>query len=257
VESDSVTGQYLMVLPDGAEYALYVSRAMYLFQSLHFNYLQSEDIKPVIQDVSLLPMEKEASVILNNLFFDVDQYELKQQSLTELNEIIKFLEMNESVKIEISGHTDNSGSESHNQQLSLKRAGSVGEYLKKHGINPSVSGFPTILYFHPKKHNAPEYYKGDRSYEDLKKWILTKKGKGKSKSDTPTPLLILTDADKNKNKNTNNNHNDMGNKSKGYAFSQSGGGSTKKRRRIKRNSHKRRKTSVRRKSRRHRGHSRR
>ncbi len=136
VESDSVTGQYLMVLPDGAEYALYVSRAMYLFQSLHFNYLQSEDIKPVIHDVSLLPMEKEASVILNNLFFDVDHYELKQQSLTELNEIIKFLEMNESVKIEIIGHTDNSGSESRNQQLSLKRAGSVGEYLKKHGINP-------------------------------------------------------------------------------------------------------------------------
>jgi hypothetical protein len=133
------------------------------------------------------------------------------------------------------------------------------DMFKKHGINPSVSGFPTILYFHPKKHNAPEYYKGDRSYEDLKKWILTKKGKGKSKSDTPAPLLILTDADKNKNKNTNN-HNDMGNKSKGYAFSQSGGGSTKKRRRIKRNSRKRRKTSVRRKSRslgRHRGRSRR
>jgi len=140
--------------------------------------------------------------------------------------------------------------------LGAVESGSM-DMFKKHGINPSVSGFPTILYFHPKKHNAPEYYKGDRSYEDLKKWILTKKGKGKSKSDTPTPLLILTDADKNKNKNTNNNHNDMGNKSKGYAFSQSGGGSTKKRRRIKRKSHKRRKTSVRRKSRRHRGHSRR
>ena len=129
------------------------------------------------------------------------------------------------------------------------------EIFKKHGINPSVSGFPTILYFHPKKHNAPEYYKGDRSYEDLKKWILTKKSKGKSKSDTPAPLLILTDA--NKNKNTNNHANNMGNKSKGYAFSQSGGGSTKKRRRIKRNSHKHRKTSVRRKSRRHRGRGRR
>jgi hypothetical protein len=130
------------------------------------------------------------------------------------------------------------------------------DMFKKHGINPSVSGFPTILYFHPKKHNAPEYYKGDRSYEDLKKWILTKKGKGKSKSDTPAPILILTNTDKNKNTN-NHNNNDMGNKSKGYAFSQSGGGSTKKRRRIKRNSRKRRKTSVRTKSRRHRGRSRR
>jgi OmpA-OmpF porin, OOP family len=137
VESDSVSGQYLMVLPGGAEYALYVSRPMYLFESLHFNYLQSEEVKPVIKDVSLLPVERDASVILNNLFFDVDQYALKQQSLTELNEIVKFLQMNESVKIEISGHTDNSGSESHNQQLSLKRAASVVEYLKKQGINLS------------------------------------------------------------------------------------------------------------------------
>lgn len=135
VESDSVTGQYLMVLPGGAEYALYVSRPSYLFTSLHFNYLQSEESLPIIKDVSLLPVEKNASVILNNLFFDVDQHELKQQSVTELNEIVKFLQMNPAVKIEISGHTDNTGSESHNQQLSLKRAASVAEYLKSHGID--------------------------------------------------------------------------------------------------------------------------
>lgn len=135
VESDSVSGQYVMVLPGGAEYALYVTRPSYLFQSLHFNYIQSGEIQPVIKDVFLLPVEKNASVVLNNLFFDVDQFELKQQSLTELNEIVKFLQMNKSVKIEISGHTDNSGRESHNQQLSLKRAASVADYLKKQGID--------------------------------------------------------------------------------------------------------------------------
>ncbi len=134
VESDSVTGQYLMVLPGGAEYALYVSCPSYLFQSLHFNYLQSEEAQPVVKNISLLPVERDASVILNNLFFDVDQYVLKEQSLTELNEIVKFLQANQSVKIEISGHTDNSGTESYNQQLSLKRAAAVAEYLKKQGI---------------------------------------------------------------------------------------------------------------------------
>jgi thiol-disulfide isomerase/thioredoxin len=53
------------------------------------------------------------------------------------------------------------------------------DMFKTHGINPAVSGFPTILYFQPGRHNMPEHYKGDRSYEDLKKWILTKKGTGK------------------------------------------------------------------------------
>ena len=144
VDSDSVSGEYLMVLPGGAEYALYVMRPSYLFQSLHFNYLKTDETKPVIKDVYLWPLEKYASVILNNIFFDVDKFELKQQSLTELTEIVKFLQMNTTVKIEISGHTDNSGTEMYNQQLSLKRASSVAEYLKKQGIDLlriSLKGF--------------------------------------------------------------------------------------------------------------------
>ncbi len=137
VVSDSITGEYLMVLPGGSEYALYISKLSYVFQSLHFNYLQSEEAEPVIMNVYLSPVEKDASVILNNLFFDVDKYELEQQSITELNEIVKFLQTNKSVNIEISGHTDNSGTESYNQQLSFKRATSVTEYLRSKGINPS------------------------------------------------------------------------------------------------------------------------
>jgi hypothetical protein len=71
------------------------------------------------------------------------------------------------------------------------------DMFKTHGINPAVSGFPTILYFQPGRHNMPEHYKGDRSYEDLKKWILTKKGKGKGKIVSNESLVILTN-------NTNN-----------------------------------------------------
>ena len=61
--------------------------------------------------------------------------------------------------------------------------------FNKHGIKPSVSGFPTILYFHPSKHDSPETYKGDRSYEDLKKWILTKKGVTTKNK----PIVLLTE----------------------------------------------------------------
>jgi thiol-disulfide isomerase/thioredoxin len=49
------------------------------------------------------------------------------------------------------------------------------DMFKKSGISPSVSGFPTILYFHPNNISKNDMYNGDRSYEDLKKWILDKK----------------------------------------------------------------------------------
>ena len=125
------------------------------------------------------------------------------------------------------------------------------DMFKKHGISPSVSGFPTILYFHPNKITNPESYNGDRSYEDLKKWILNKKGKGNK------PLVILTNYNPNNNRGMGKGKG-MGmvtshglGKQRGLAFSQSGGGGggggrTRRRRRMKRKSHTRRKTLRRR-----------
>ncbi len=125
------------------------------------------------------------------------------------------------------------------------------DMFKKHGISPSVSGFPTILYFHPNKITNPESYNGDRSYEDLKKWILNKKGKGNK------PVVILTNYNPNNNRGMGKGKG-MGmvtshglGKQRGLAFSQSGGGGggggiTRRRRRMKRKSHTRRKTLRRR-----------
>ncbi|MEQ1586515.1 MAG: OmpA family protein [Cyclobacteriaceae bacterium] len=136
VNSDSVSGEYLMVLPGGSEYALYVSKPGFLFQSLHFNYEEKSELKPVIKDVSLSPAQQNAIVVLNNIFFDLNKYELKPQSITELKEVVDFMNRNPTLKIEIGGHTDNSGTEAYNQQLSAKRANSVAEFLKKTQIPP-------------------------------------------------------------------------------------------------------------------------
>lgn len=159
--------------------------------------------------------------------------------------------------------------------LGAIESGSI-DMFKNHGINPAVSGFPTILYFQPGRHNMPEHYKGDRSYEDLKKWILTKKGKDKKGMNKS--IVILTNKNNTNNMNNMNNTNNMNKvknidtsnkktnnkngvgmgtgmgKTKGVTFSQFGGGGssrTKKRRLVKRRrSHKRRGTSMRKNSRR-------
>lgn len=136
VASDSVTGEYLIVLTQGSEYALYVSKKDYLFKSLNFNYSEVKNLEPIILDVALDRVTEGSTAILQNIFFDVDQYELKSKSITELQKLIRFLEDNPAVRVEIGGHTDNSGSPSYNQQLSEKRASAVQQYLISQGIPP-------------------------------------------------------------------------------------------------------------------------
>ncbi len=134
LNSDSVNGQYLIVIPGQSEYALHVAEPGYLFYSLHFNYEEKDQDQPLTIDIALQPIVKNAMTVLNNIFFDFNQYEIKPRSLSELDEIVKFLNENSKIKVEISGHTDNVGNESYNQQLSLKRAQSVVTYFTSKGI---------------------------------------------------------------------------------------------------------------------------
>ncbi|GAA0194476.1 hypothetical protein GCM10009122_57930 [Fulvivirga kasyanovii] len=135
VYSDSVSGEYLMVLTEGSDYALYVNKPGYLFESLSFEYQLNEDLQPVKLDIYLKPISEGAKAVLNNIFFDVDSYALKDKSKTELNKLISFLNANPNARIEIGGHTDNTGSGEYNLDLSLRRAKSVYDFLIEKGIN--------------------------------------------------------------------------------------------------------------------------
>lgn len=135
VYSDSISGEYLMVLPEGSQYALYVNKPGYLFESTAFNYIEKHKVDPVVIDFDLQPLDKGASVVLNNIFFDFDSYEIRERSYTELRKIEKFLKKNPQIRIEIAGHTDNKGSEDYNMNLSRQRAKSVYDYLVNRGIS--------------------------------------------------------------------------------------------------------------------------
>jgi len=135
VNSDSVTGEYLMVLTQGSEYGIFVSKMEYVFQSLNFNYESEINIEPVEVNVFLDKVTVGAISVLKNIFFEFDRFDLQDKSITELENMVRFLTDNPNVKVEIGGHTDNDGSPAYNIKLSQNRAQSVATYLIQNGID--------------------------------------------------------------------------------------------------------------------------
>ncbi|SHH93618.1 Tetratricopeptide repeat-containing protein [Chryseolinea serpens] len=135
VESDSINGEYLMVLTQGANYALYINKVGYLFKSYNFNYSEVRDFQPIVVNIDLEKVKEGSVAVLNNIFFDVDKYDLQDRSTPELQKIVRFLNENPGIRVQISGHTDNSGAADYNRQLSEKRALSVYNYLIKSGVD--------------------------------------------------------------------------------------------------------------------------
>lgn len=137
VASDSLTGRYLMVLTEGADYALYVDKPNYLFKSMAFDYAVSTGetaLEPITVDIYLEPIEKGRETVLNNIFFETDKYVIKSASEPELQKVVTFLRENPAVRVAINGHTDNVGTTEHNDTLSTDRAQAVYDYLKEHGV---------------------------------------------------------------------------------------------------------------------------
>ena len=85
----------------------------------------------------LSKIERGKSVVLENIFFAFDSFELDPKSDNEIDRLVSFLKDNPSVAIEIVGHTDNIGSEKRNRVLSENRALSVKKALVAKGIDPS------------------------------------------------------------------------------------------------------------------------
>lgn len=133
VKSDSVNGKYLIVLTEGKDYGLFAEAAGYLYKSKNFN-LTRELLIPVQVNFELEPIAVGSKIILNNIFFKFDSYEITKTSKVELLKILNLIATNLFEKIEISGYTDNVGSDTYNLELSAKRAKSVYDYLVTQGV---------------------------------------------------------------------------------------------------------------------------
>jgi len=133
VQSDD-SGKYFITLPVGKDYAFNVNHKGYLFYSDNFLLAGRSPDSVYEKNIALQPIEANASIVLKNIFFDVNKFELKPHSQVELDVLVQLLNENPSLKIEISGHTDNAGKPADNLLLSNNRAKAVVNYLVSKSI---------------------------------------------------------------------------------------------------------------------------
>ena len=132
--ADPVTGSFLISLPVNKNYALNVSMDGYLFHSENIELLSGTPEEPFLKNVGMKQLSVGETVVLKNVFFETNKYDLKDESKVELMKLHSFMQNNPAVSIEISGHTDNVGNDNDNQTLSENRAQAIYNFLIENGI---------------------------------------------------------------------------------------------------------------------------
>lgn len=134
--ADKASGNFTNSLTVGKDYLLNVSHPGYLFYSDHFSCKEAVDFSnPFLLEIKLQAATVGNKVILKNIFFDTDSFNLKPQSNIELEKLVQLLTKNPKIKIQISGHTDNTGDPKKNMILSDNRAKAVYTFLIAKGID--------------------------------------------------------------------------------------------------------------------------
>ncbi len=132
--SNPETGYYQITLPAGRLYGFLASSDQYISVNENVDLKDLDEYKELERDLYLVPIVIGEKVRLNNIFFETGKWDLLPESFTELDKLVKILNDNQTMEIEINGHTDNVGNDESNLTLSQKRAASVVNYLLSKGI---------------------------------------------------------------------------------------------------------------------------
>lgn len=135
--TNSATGKFIITLASGKNYGIAVKAPGYLFHSENFDIPMGSADALVNKTIELKNIAIGSKIALRNIFFDVAKATLRQESNAELDRLVKLMQDVPKLKIEISGHTDNTGSAAANEVLSQQRAEAVVNYLKSKGIDAS------------------------------------------------------------------------------------------------------------------------
>jgi OmpA-OmpF porin, OOP family len=141
MESEPSSGEFDLKLPMGYYYSIHAEAKNYISESRSIDLRNVKDKKMNVEfrlrPIEIVPIEKEAIVRLNSVFFDFNKAILKPESFPELDRVVALLNERPTMTIEVDGHTDNIGTTEYNQKLSEKRASAVQAYLVTKDIDKS------------------------------------------------------------------------------------------------------------------------
>jgi outer membrane protein OmpA-like peptidoglycan-associated protein len=134
--SNPSDGSFKMVLPYDKNYSIRASADKFfaISENLNLDSLVKAGYKEIHRDLYLVPIEIGQVVRLNNVFFDFDKWDLRPESFVELDRVVKLMNDNPTLEIEMSAHTDSKGTDEYNITLSENRAKSVMNYILSKGI---------------------------------------------------------------------------------------------------------------------------
>lgn len=132
--TNSATGKFIITLPSGKNYGIAVKAEGYLFHSENFDIPVGAADNLINKVIELKNIAIGSKIALRNIFFDTGKSTLRAESNAELDRLVKLMKDVPGLKIEISGHTDNTGSATLNESLSQSRAEAVVGYLTSKGI---------------------------------------------------------------------------------------------------------------------------
>jgi peptidoglycan-associated lipoprotein len=130
-----VKGQYKFRLKPNTDYIVYGSKEDYFTQSVELTTKGEKFSKDYEVNFVLEQIIIEKPIVLENIYYDLDKWEIRPDAAKELDKLVKLLIDNPNINIEMGSHTDSRAGDHYNLVLSEKRAKATVDYLVFRGID--------------------------------------------------------------------------------------------------------------------------
>jgi outer membrane protein OmpA-like peptidoglycan-associated protein/tetratricopeptide (TPR) repeat protein len=158
VEPEYLGAPFAVALQGNSAFRMQVEKPGYFYytEEVDWSQVRKEQEGEVQKTILLKPLSVGTSIILQQVLFKFNQMEFGKESRTDLDLLYRLLVDNIHLAIEISGHTDNRGTQEVNQRVSEQRALAVWQHLVERGIDPNRMKAIGYGFYRPIASNATE-----------------------------------------------------------------------------------------------------